>query len=53
MYDQFVTDLRSLGISCEFGDTNEALQDQFALNIKNPRIKQTIMSEALTIGIVH
>ena len=47
-YDRFITELRNLSASCEFGNTIEVLRDLFALNTKNTRVKQTIMNEAFT-----
>lgn len=45
-YDQFVTDLRSLCASCEFSNPDEALRDQFSLNLANKRAKERILNEA-------
>ena len=45
-YDQYITDLRILCSSCEFSNPEEALRDQFALNINNDRAKEKLLTEA-------
>ena len=45
-YDHYVTDLRKLSSSCEFSNPDEALRDQFSLNIKDKRAKERLMVEA-------
>lgn len=42
-YDQYVTELRKLSSLCEFSNPQEALRDQFAINIKNRKAKERLL----------
>ena len=44
--DQYVTELRILASTCEFLNTDEALRDQFALNIRDVKAKERLYVEA-------
>ena len=46
--DQYITQLRLLATSCKFHSINEALRDQFSLNIKTTRAKEKILEKAET-----
>ena len=37
--EQYVTELRKLCCECEFSNSDEALRDQFSLNIRNQKAK--------------
>lgn len=45
-YDNFVTDLRILSVSCDFPDIDQALRDQFVLNIRDLKAKERLINEA-------
>lgn len=44
--DEYVTQLRILCSSCGFQNPDEALRDQFSLNIKDHRVKEKILDQA-------
>ena len=44
--EQYVTELRKLFCECEFSNSDEALRDQFSLNIRNQKAKERLFLEA-------
>lgn len=44
--DQFVTQLRTLVSSCEYINPEEALRDQFVLQIRDPKCREKLLDQA-------